>query len=601
MRTTPTHPSPSADPGAASPPDPTTPAQPVAAARRATDGAPSGVPTDKSLKVVVTMPAYHAGQTLAKTLADLPGNLQEHVIVVDDASTDDTVEVARSLGLTVVTHETNKGYGGNQKTCYSTALAQGADIVVMVHPDYQYDPRAVPLLIGPILSGDADMTFGSRFAGMSDPRSGGMPWFRYYGNRITTTVQNTLLGTRFSELHSGMRAYSRDCLKSLPFLGYSDDFDFDAELICDAITGGRRVVEVPIPTRYSRESSSIAVGPSLRYVSKSVAAAAKVSLARGRRGARSPLQRAGATPRRLPARGPVEAVCPTCGPVRHALVYPSTVDPDEGVTADEFTCTSDKVNNHDDIVQCTGCGIVRSLPNLTTGDIAELYADTADEIYLDQEDARRELFAWAVDRLNAHPVPEKRLLEFGSHLGLFLDTARAGGWMARGIEPSAWAVQTGRKRFGVAIEQGRIEDVETPVDPYGAVAMFDMLEHVIDPIEALRAARRCLHDDGALLVSTINIDSIHGRIRKDHWPWFIRPHLWYYTPETLLHHLDVAGFDAVEWATVPRWFNMSYVLERGSDVLGPLGAALEPVTRAVDPRLPTGWLGDIVMVIARPK
>ncbi len=284
MRSTRTNPSPSASADAATSPEASTSTSPVAAARRSTDGVPSAIPTDRPLKVVVTMPAYHAGQTLAKTLADLPSNLHEHVIVVDDASTDDTVEVARSLGLTVVSHETNKGYGGNQKTCYSTALAEGADIVVMVHPDYQYDPRAVPLLIGPILSGDADMTFGSRFAGMSDPRRGGMPWFRFYGNRITTTVQNTLLGTRFSELHSGMRAYSRRCLQSLPFLGYSDDFDFDAQLICDAITANLRVVEVPIPTRYSRESSSIAVGPSLRYVSKSVGAAARASLTRGRRG-----------------------------------------------------------------------------------------------------------------------------------------------------------------------------------------------------------------------------------------------------------------------------------------------------------------------------
>lgn len=557
--------------------------------------------SDRPLKVVVTMPAYHAAGTLERTVADLPGPLAQHIILVDDASTDRTVEVAQDLGLHVVAHEVNRGYGGNQKTCYATALAEGADIVVMLHPDYQYDPRAIPLLIGPILSGDADMTFGSRFAGMSDPRAGGMPWFRYYGNRVTTTVQNMLLGTRFSELHSGMRAYTSDCLKALPFLGYSDDFDFDAQFICDAITGGQRVIEVPIPTRYTSESSSIAIGPSLRYVSKSVGHAAKAFAKRGRLGRRSKLARAGESPRRLAALGPVEADCPTCGPTRHALVYPSTVNPSEQVLAEEFTCTSDKVNNHDDIVQCAGCGVVRALPDLTTGDIAELYADTEDEIYLDQEDARRELFAWAVDKFNGYSVPEKRLIEFGSHLGLFLDTARQGGWMARGVEPSAWAVKTGRRRYGVAIEQGLIENVETPVDPYGAVVMFDMLEHVVDPIDALKAARRCVHDDGIVAVSTIDIDSIHGRIRKERWPWFIRPHLWYYTPETLIAHLDAADLEPVEWLTVPRWFNLSYVLERGADALGPLGKALEPVSRVVDPRLPTGWLGDIVLVICRPK
>jgi len=564
-----------------------------------TDQARKGTGTQR--KVVVTMPAYHASRTIGRTLADLPAELSRHVILVDDASTDNTVEVAESLGITVVTHDENRGYGGNQKTCYETALREGADIVVMLHPDYQYDPKAVPLLIAPLLTGDADMTFGSRFAGMSDPRAGGMPWFRYYGNRVTTTVQNLLLGTRFSEMHSGMRAYSRRCLEAMPFLSYSDDFDFDAQFLCDAITNGQRVVEVPIPTRYTRESSSIAIGPSLRYCARSVIEAGQAAATHGRLGRRSALAKRGNQPRRLPARGPVDAMCVTCGPSRHALVYPATVDPAEEIEASEFTCTSDKVNHHDDIVQCTTCGIVRSIPDLTSGDISELYSDTADEVYLDQESARRELFDWAVDKLNGYSVPEKRMIEFGSHLGLFLDCARQGGWMARGIEPSAWAVKTGRKRFGVALEQGLIENVETPRDPYGAVAMFDMLEHVVDPLEALAAARRCLHDDGVLLLSTINVDSIHGRIRKERWPWFIRPHLWYYTPETLFAHLDVAGFEVVEWATVPRWFSLSYVLERGADVLGPLGSALEPVARVIDPRLPTGWLGDIVLVICRPR
>ena len=148
--------------------------------------APEQRKSRSDLKVVITMPAYHAGSTVEKTLADIPREFAQHVILVDDASTDDTVDVAERLGLTVVSHTVNRGYGGNQKTCYETALREGADIVVMLHPDYQYDPKAVPLLIGPLLTGDADMTFGSRFAGMADPRSGGMPWFRYYGNRITS-------------------------------------------------------------------------------------------------------------------------------------------------------------------------------------------------------------------------------------------------------------------------------------------------------------------------------------------------------------------------------------------------------------------------------
>ena len=138
-------------------------------------------------KVVITMPAYHAADTLERTVADIPVGIADELILVDDASGDETVAVARKLNITVYVHDENRGYGGNQKTCYRRALEHGADIVVMLHPDYQYDPTAVPLLIAPLLAGRADMTFGSRFAGLSDPRGGGMPLYRYLGNRTATT------------------------------------------------------------------------------------------------------------------------------------------------------------------------------------------------------------------------------------------------------------------------------------------------------------------------------------------------------------------------------------------------------------------------------
>lgn len=240
-------------------------------------------------RVVVTLPAYQAETTLEKTVADLPPGVADELILVDDASADNTVELARGLGISVYVHPHNRGYGGNQKTCYTKALEHGAEIVVMLHPDYQYEPRSVPLLIAPILAGDADMTFGSRFAGLGNPREGGMPTYRYVGNRITTVIQNLILGSRFSEMHSGMRAYTRECLLSLPFLGYSEDFIFDAQLLVDAVTSGQRVVEVPIPTRYTKESSSIGIARSLRYITAGIAYAARRAAVRGRRGRRYPL------------------------------------------------------------------------------------------------------------------------------------------------------------------------------------------------------------------------------------------------------------------------------------------------------------------------
>ncbi len=216
------------------------------------------------------MPAYEAERTLGPTVADLPPGAADHVLLVDDASKDATVAVARSLGLDVRTHARNGGYGANQKTCYRAALELGATLVVLLHPDYQYDPKSVPLLVAPIVAGEADMTFGSRFADGADPRQGGMPNYRYYGNRLTTMAENWILGTRFSEMHSGMRAYSRKVLEALPYQSFSDDFLFDTQLMVAAHQRCFRIQEVAIPTRYRPESSSIGIRRSMVYVALSI-------------------------------------------------------------------------------------------------------------------------------------------------------------------------------------------------------------------------------------------------------------------------------------------------------------------------------------------
>ena len=267
---------------------------------QATSSLPSTVSeaTPPAPKVVVTMPAYKAERTLERTVAEIPPGAADKLILVDDASPDNTAAIARGLGIDVYVHPRNRGYGGNQKTCYTMALRDGADIVVMLHPDYQYEPRAVPLLVAPIVVGHADMTFGSRFNGLGNPRDGGMPIYRYAGNRLTTVLENFMLGSHFTEMHSGMRAYTRECLLSLPFLRYSDSFVFDSQLLLDAISSGLRVVEVPIPTRYTKESSSIAVGRSLQYIAGSLVYCARQSLLRGRQGRRSPAANPGRFTRR---------------------------------------------------------------------------------------------------------------------------------------------------------------------------------------------------------------------------------------------------------------------------------------------------------------
>ena len=214
-------------------------------------------------RIVVVMPAYHAGRTLEATWRDLPHDIVDDVVVVDDASDDDTVAVARLLGLEVILHPQNMGYGANQKTCYAEALARGADIVVMVHPDYQYDPRLVTAMAGMIGSGVYDMVIGSRILGGGALR-GGMPVWKYVANRVLTLFENILLGAKLSEYHSGYRAFARPLLDAMPWQRNSDDFVFDNEILAQAIVGGFRIGEISVPTRYFAEASTINFPRSVR-------------------------------------------------------------------------------------------------------------------------------------------------------------------------------------------------------------------------------------------------------------------------------------------------------------------------------------------------
>jgi glycosyltransferase involved in cell wall biosynthesis len=215
-------------------------------------------------KVVIVMPAYNAAKTLERTYADIPHDLVDHVILVDDVSRDETVEIAHQLGLEVIVHQQNKGYGGNQKTCYDRALEWGADVVVMLHPDYQYDATRIPDMVTPIAAGEADLVLGSRFLG--DPLAGGMPKWKYVSNRFLTGVENTAFGLHLSEYHTGLRAYSRRLLETIPYQLNSDDFVFDQDLIAQVVAaGGMKVAEIAVPTRYFEEASSVGFKRSVVY------------------------------------------------------------------------------------------------------------------------------------------------------------------------------------------------------------------------------------------------------------------------------------------------------------------------------------------------
>jgi glycosyltransferase involved in cell wall biosynthesis len=223
----------------------------------------------KPAKIVVVLPAYNAAKTLERTYEDIPKDKVHSIILVDDVSQDQTVEVARSLGLSVVIHVQNRGYGGNQKTCYLEALRAGANVVVMLHPDHQYDSRLVPELVAPILQGQADMVMGSRILN-GGALEGGMPVWKYMANRALTVAENFVFGTSLTDCHSGFRAYSRRLLTTVPFLLNADDFVFDSQMIAQAAAQGFKIGEIPVQARYFPEASSVNFKVSTIYGLKTV-------------------------------------------------------------------------------------------------------------------------------------------------------------------------------------------------------------------------------------------------------------------------------------------------------------------------------------------
>jgi len=212
--------------------------------------------TRKRRKTIVVMPAYNAERTLVRTLRDIPRRWVDEIILVDDASRDGTVALARRLGLRVLVHDRNRGYGGNQKTCYTDALKRGGRIMIMVHPDHQYDPTVIPQLVKPLLKGECDAVFGSRMLG-GRPLEGGMPKWKYFANIFLTAVENAVFYMYLTEYHSGLRAYSRGYLETVNFMANSDDFVFDSEIIAQGVIHGMRIREIPIETRYFKEASMV--------------------------------------------------------------------------------------------------------------------------------------------------------------------------------------------------------------------------------------------------------------------------------------------------------------------------------------------------------
>lgn len=228
-------------------------------------------------KIIVVMPAYNAEKTLRKTYDEIPKNIVDEILLTDDNSADRTVELAKSLGIKVFIHDKNMGYGANQKTCYKEALSRGADIIVMLHPDYQYPPKLITAMAALICSGMFDIVLGSRILG-GMALKGGMPLYKCIANRLLTFIENILLNQKFSEYHTGYRAFSRNVLLNLPLLENSDDFVFDNQILVQAVYFGYRAGEITAPSKYTRESSSISFKRSIIYGSGVISTAVKFVL-----------------------------------------------------------------------------------------------------------------------------------------------------------------------------------------------------------------------------------------------------------------------------------------------------------------------------------
>ena len=219
----------------------------------------------KDKKIIVVLPAYNAEKTLKKTVDDIPKEFVDEIMLVDDCSKDKTAKVATMLGIKLQEHAVNKGYGGNQKTCYDLALKAGADIVIMLHPDYQYDPRIIKYFIEFIGDGYFDVMLGSRIRSRKESLAGGMPLYKYYFNRLLSLFENIVSGQNLSEWHTGMRAYTSEVLRKIKYQKFSDDFVFDSQALFAIVKKGYKIGEIPVPVRYFKEASSINFARSMKY------------------------------------------------------------------------------------------------------------------------------------------------------------------------------------------------------------------------------------------------------------------------------------------------------------------------------------------------
>lgn len=498
-------------------------------------------------KIIAVLPAYHAVKTLAQTIDAIPKEWIDEIILVDDASTDSTADLARSLGITTIVHQKNIGYGGNQKTCYSVALAHEADIAVMVHPDFQYDPKFIPELIRAVHYDGADAAFGSRMMTWGGALKGGMPLWKYAANIFLTGIENAVLGLALTEYHSGFRAYTREVLETLPLEKNSDGFAFDSEIIVQLRLAGFRIKEIPITTRYFKEASMIGFWKSVGYGISilKLMCAFLFHVANRKNDARFQFGR---------------FHCRVCGASDNFLKYVSNIIASE---AARYRITENRLGRHGAIYYCRRCRSRFVGANDVPVRLDSHYRDQPlDERYLREERGRRKSFERVLDRIGRFQKSGK-MIEVGSGPGFFLDVAVGRGWEIEGIEPSAEWARFARERFAARVHEAGFEKLnEFPAGIFDAVVALDVIEHLENPREFLRACRRALKPGGALALTTPRNDSMLAKILGRRWYAIVPDHLAYFSRQGVETAAAAAGFQITARYHFVRYFSLGYIWYR---------------------------------------
>lgn len=505
-------------------------------------------------KVIVVLPAYNAAKTLEKTVFAIPKDWVDDVILVDDASRDNTVAVSRKLGLKTFVHSKNLGYGGNQKTCYREALRLGADIIVMVHPDFQYDPSFIPEMIKPIARGECDAVFGSRMSIKRNALLGGMPYWKFLANIFLTWLENLVLGMNLTEYHSGFRAYSRKVLE-LPLNLNSDGFVFDTEIIVQMRIAGMKIKEIPITTRYFVEASMIGFGRSVQYGFNILSVMLRYLFSRF--GIKHYAQFSSFFRSQSP-------ICPNCGARQSRLFIRGTADLKNILETASYQITESNTGIYGDIYQCGNCDLYFVDRVGVKESLDKYYShQPLDTVYLGDSEGRRRAFRRVLEKIIVLNPGMKNLLDIGCGPGFFLAEAKDAGLDVWGLEISGQSVKFAKDKLGLSQVFSDEKEMEKAANrPFDAITAFDFMEHALNPKETFADSYKKLKNGGLLVITIPMIDSLTAKLLGKRWHAIVPSHLNYFTFKSLENIYRPLGYSLAGKNWHWKYLSISYLIKR---------------------------------------